>query len=65
VSKVFVSRAPYLATLVIGRREATEITEGVKSWLAGSESKVLKVLKFLCTHFEHLHFPGRAGALVV
>ena len=60
---MFVARAPYLATLVIGATEATEITEGMKSRPAGCESKVLKVLKFVCIHFERLPCPGAAGSV--
>jgi hypothetical protein len=45
VAKEFVARAPYLAILVIGATEATEITEGMKSRLAACEGKVLKVFK--------------------
>jgi hypothetical protein len=33
----------------------------VKSPLTGGKSKVLKVLKFLCDHFEHLHLAGGGG----
>jgi hypothetical protein len=62
VSKLFISRAPYLATLVIGATEATAIREGMETRLAGREAKVLKVLKFLCSHFERLPFSGRGGA---
>ena len=45
-------RAPYVSAFVIrtlgGRREAredAEIREGMESWLAGCEVKVLKVFK--------------------
>jgi hypothetical protein len=58
VANVFNSRAPYVATSVIGATEATTITEAMKSRPAGSEAKGVKGVKIFGVHFGRLPCPG-------